>query len=281
MSTPLTLQAQAALLHLREGGHLETPVSIPDTVVPLDDQPVVHHDLADVGYIEDGEATAGGQSLDFCLTTRGAQAAQTMTNSYKRQMWKHHILALAEAGKNLTLTDLMDDPRCPKADYEVVREQVDELEKAGLVAGTHTGSGLMSPRLTSKGQDCFDSGYGPEDFAKTPHLTTSRTSINNSVNVSNSPGSAISTSIGNATSANHTITLTSPGSLDLLVANLDSLAAKDDQATANFHETVERIRQEPQGVTRATIASLIAVAYLGWGPASLPIITTFANTLDG
>ena len=76
MATPLTLNAQAALLHLANNGRVGQPLQMPAQVVPGDEQDAVHEELAAFDYIESSQPTLAGTD-DFCLTSTGRRVPAT------------------------------------------------------------------------------------------------------------------------------------------------------------------------------------------------------------
>lgn len=282
MKQPLTLSAQAILLHLHAQNGCGVPLGIPADVVPADQHAYAHVELATAGYIEDEAEALGGGEPEFCLTHTGLHAATTIKTSYPRQLWKRRILKIIREKRSAMMDDLHADTLWPGLPDEDTARRMREMQRDGLLGGQFAGGGgLFRAWLTSEGENCLDSGYGPEDYMKAPTALAAHTYTDNSITLTNSPSGVVNTGSGNATSAHNTLTGASPEAFDRLNTQLAPIPVVDETAQMAARSALEALAVNPEELTRGAVAGLLRDAYLAWGPGCLPTFTAFLYTLDG
>lgn len=284
MTQLLTLRAQAALLHLATVG-AGRPHMMPAEVVPEAEQHLVHEELADAGYVEAPEPTLT-EDIDFSLTAAGALHANSIARSYQRDVWRKRILEIVGESGEAIVSNLLDDSGCPTDDYERVTGDIEQLHDDALISGHFANGGnLIRGRLTDLGEDCLASRYGPSAFVRKQTIGTANVQDNRNygITITDSPGAAATSGPGHATTANNTITVTNVTPFDALSVGLDDLAIEDHDVAKTVRTQVRSLRQKAADnsveITKGVIASLIAAAFVAYGPDALALFAEFAHHL--
>lgn len=282
MATPLTLGAQAALLHLTDNGGVGQPLQLPAHVVPENDQEAVHEELAALNYIEIPQPTLSGVD-DFCLTSAGARGAAGIRRSYPREVWRRRILEIVEDTGAAIPTSLAQDEACPSpGDTEQVMRDTKKLHDDGFFDGSRAnGSAYVRAHLTELGEDCLASPYGPAGFIESQWVSggnlTSQDTYDYSVHQVNSPGASAATGLGNASSIGNTV-------IDrrvfvTLSEQLQQWEPEDEAAAQETRAMVAALAEDGAEITKGVIASLIATAFVAYGPAVLALFAEFAQQI--
>lgn len=280
-ATPLTLSAQAALLHLADNGGVGQPLQVPARVVPEDQQEAVQAELAALNYVKPPQPTLSGAD-DFCLTSAGARGAAGIRRSYLREVWRRRLLELITEAGHASPSELSRHEECPwDGDYLKTASDVDYLYKGGFFTGGESTGGYFHTVLTDDGEDCLDSPYGPAGFAESKRPSggsfTSQDTYDYSVHQVNSPGASATTGPGNATSSGNRM-------LDrrmfvTLGDQLQQFEPEDETAAQETRAMVATLAEDGVEITKGVIASLIATAFIAYGPAVLALFAEFAQQI--
>lgn len=283
MATPLTLSAQAALLHLANNGGGEQPLQMPAQVVPDDEQDAVHEELAAFDYIDSSQPTLAETDV-FSLTSAGARRAAALRRSYPREVWRRRILELVEETGAAIPTSLAQDNACPTPDDpEQVMRDTKKLYDDGFLDGAKaSGSAYLRARLTELGEDCLASPYGPAGFLESK-LTSgesfrTQNTYDYSVHQVNSPAASATTGSGSASSSGNTI-IVDRRVFTTLSDQLRQFETQDEAAAHETRMTVDALAEGGAEVTKGVIASLIATAFVAYGPNVLTLLAEFAQQI--
>ena len=281
MAGPISLTALAVLAYIEENGIGEGWV-IPHDIIPEADQEHAYAELRTLGLTDDTMTLDGGVS--FLLTETGRVRARGAQRGYLRQKLQHDILTTVDQGSPVVPDDFVSDD--PNRSYEKVVRAIDHLADNGLITGTRaSGGALLLGSLTNLGEAALDSGYGPEDFLATRGASLSAT-YDNSVHITDSPSAAVSTGSGNATSTGNTVVTLAVGQvapIDALKGRLATLDVQDPEAASEFtsraHSLREAVSNNSAEISKGILASLIATAFIAWGPAVLSILADFSRAI--
>lgn len=138
-------------------------------------------------------------------------SVQPSPPSYRPEHLEYRLLKAIQAGDRRSSTDLpTSDADDPAYDANELRAAVKRMRDADLI--TRHGSG-QADRLrvtpTPLGETVLESGYAPSDYTTATQEPLGNNHTDNGINVTHSPGSAVSTGTGNATSSGN-VTTTSP-----------------------------------------------------------------------
>lgn len=282
MATPLTLSAQAALLHLADNGGVGQPLQVPAQVVPETEQEAVHEELAALNYIEAPQPTLSGAD-DFCLTSAGERGAAGIRRSYPREVWRRRILEIVEDTGAAIPTSLIQGEACPSPDdLERVMRDTKNLYTDGFFdGGRGASSAYLRAHLTELGEDCLASPYGPAGFIESQRVSggnfTSQDTYDFSVRQVNSPGAAATTGSGNAASSGNT--MIDRRVFMTLSDQLQQFEPEDEAAAQEAQAMAAALAEDGAEITKGVIASLIATAFIAYGPAALTLLAGFAQQI--
>lgn len=240
MHAPLTLTAQAVLLHLADPTRTpgEQP---PENLLPRGDRAAVHAELIDQGLILTGGCY--GVSYAFQINDAGRARADRVRSAYRRKNLEYRLLQAVASGNLRDSADLPTDTS-NNCTYTVEERHaaVRRLHAERLITGGTNEADLLRATLTPIGERVLESGYAPDDYTQlNPGITVNNQ--DNSIRISGSHGAVVNTGSGNATSSNNTI-MSKVDQFDSLMAELRNRPVQDDTAAQEVNAQADHLRTE-------------------------------------